>query len=171
MQTSVENIYAAGDCVEVTDLITKKRVYLPLGNLASKEGVIAGSNAVGSLHKSKGFLRAQDEELFNQHIVSIGHTLLSAQLANIKAREINVNKYSSKSTSRNTRALIKLIVDTKDHLIGAQLYASKYDIVAKSYPILLTRFIKEPIELPQILEYFKRPYRILPEFLFWKSDI
>jgi len=169
MQTSLENIYAAGDCVEVTDFITKKRVYLPLGSLASEEGVIAGSNAVGSLLKSHGFLRAQDEELFNQHIVSIGHTISSAQSSNIKAREIQITPIHFSESRSGIQ--IKLIVDTNDNLIGAQLYTSKYNFIARSYPPILLHFIKENVELPEVFEYLKRPYRKLPEFLLWKTGI
>lgn len=45
MQTSDPDIYAAGDCVEILNLITKKKVLAPLGDLANLQGRVAGENA------------------------------------------------------------------------------------------------------------------------------
>ena len=46
MQTSDEHIYAAGDCVEISNLITGKKIHAPYGDLANLEGRVAGENAV-----------------------------------------------------------------------------------------------------------------------------
>lgn len=46
MQTSDENIYAAGDCVQVPDRITGKKTLAPYGDLANLQGRVAGENAV-----------------------------------------------------------------------------------------------------------------------------
>ena len=45
MQTSDPDIYAAGDCVETTNLITGKKTHAPYGDLANLEGRVAGENA------------------------------------------------------------------------------------------------------------------------------
>lgn len=46
MRTSDPDIYAAGDCVEIVQRITGKRVLAPFGDLANLEGRVAGENAV-----------------------------------------------------------------------------------------------------------------------------
>ncbi len=46
MQTSDEDIYAAGDCVESVHKITGKKVHAPYGDLANLQGRVAGENAV-----------------------------------------------------------------------------------------------------------------------------
>ncbi|NLI29031.1 MAG: FAD-dependent oxidoreductase [Nitrospiraceae bacterium] len=46
MQTSDPDIYAVGDCVELTHRITGKKVLAPYGDLANLEGRVAGENAV-----------------------------------------------------------------------------------------------------------------------------
>lgn len=46
MQTSDLDIYAAGDCVEVTNLITGKTAYAPYGDLANLQGRAAGQNVI-----------------------------------------------------------------------------------------------------------------------------
>jgi NADPH-dependent 2,4-dienoyl-CoA reductase/sulfur reductase-like enzyme/rhodanese-related sulfurtransferase len=46
MRTSDPDIYAAGDCVEVTNRLTGKPMLAPYGDLANLEGRVAGENAV-----------------------------------------------------------------------------------------------------------------------------
>ncbi|MBT7162276.1 MAG: FAD-dependent oxidoreductase [Victivallales bacterium] len=46
MQTSDPDIYAVGDCVEIPNLITGKKVHAPYGDLANLEGRVAAQNAV-----------------------------------------------------------------------------------------------------------------------------
>jgi len=46
-QTSDPDIYAAGDAVETTNLVTGKRTRIPLAGPANKQGRVAGANAAG----------------------------------------------------------------------------------------------------------------------------
>ena len=46
-QTSDPHIYAAGDAVETTHLVTGKRARIPLAGPANKQGRVAGANAAG----------------------------------------------------------------------------------------------------------------------------
>ena len=56
MQTSVSDIYAAGDLVEKTHLVTGKKVLLPLAGPANREGRTAGANMAGGAMSFKGVL-------------------------------------------------------------------------------------------------------------------
>lgn len=46
MQTNDQSIYAAGDCVEVTNLVTHNKQHFPMGDLANLEGRVAAQNIV-----------------------------------------------------------------------------------------------------------------------------
>lgn len=46
-ETSVEGIWAAGDCCESTHLITGEQVHIALGTYANKQGRVAGINIAG----------------------------------------------------------------------------------------------------------------------------
>jgi len=48
MQTSDPDIYAVGDCVEVVNRITGKKVLAPYGDLANLQGRVAGENAASA---------------------------------------------------------------------------------------------------------------------------
>lgn len=46
MQTSVDDIYAVGDCCEIPHRLTGKRMHAPYGDLANLQGRVAAQNAV-----------------------------------------------------------------------------------------------------------------------------
>jgi len=56
MRTSDPDIYAGGDCVENTHLITGKKAYIPLGSTANKHGRIIGNNVTGGSDTFRGVL-------------------------------------------------------------------------------------------------------------------
>ncbi|MFQ6081011.1 MAG: NAD(P)/FAD-dependent oxidoreductase [Candidatus Bathyarchaeia archaeon] len=165
MQTSIENVYAAGDCIDVMDAITKRKTYLPIGSLAAAEGQIAGSNSAGETIESEGFLRAQDEEIFHLHIVSIGCTTERAVEANLRAEVLNATLPSSRLLGRFEGPQVKLVVNAKDDLIGAQMIASKDDLYANSYSLRLLNFVKERRNLSEVLENLKMPTEPFPSLL------
>ena len=47
LQTSDPDIYAGGDCVECTSLVTGKKMYAPLGSTANRHGRVIGDNVTG----------------------------------------------------------------------------------------------------------------------------
>lgn len=47
MRTNVEDIYAVGDAVEVTDFVTKQKAFIPLAGPANKQGRIVADNICG----------------------------------------------------------------------------------------------------------------------------
>jgi NADPH-dependent 2,4-dienoyl-CoA reductase/sulfur reductase-like enzyme len=65
METSVPDIYAAGDCAETYHRLLGKNTYLPLGTTAHKQGRIAGENAVGENREYAGTLGTQSVKIFN----------------------------------------------------------------------------------------------------------
>ncbi len=47
MQTSDRSIYAGGDCVETTCILTGKKIIAPFGDVANKQGRVIGENITG----------------------------------------------------------------------------------------------------------------------------
>lgn len=52
-RTSVEHVYAAGDCCEVFNRVSRRWTYAPLGDIANKQGRIAGQNIGGARGSSR----------------------------------------------------------------------------------------------------------------------
>ena len=53
-RTSVEDVYAAGDCATINNLITGKEAYVPLATGANKLGRIVGENLAGQNNSFQG---------------------------------------------------------------------------------------------------------------------
>jgi len=78
-ETSLKNIYAAGDCTEYLDFVTKKPVQIGMGSVAVRQGVAAGTNAAGGDYKlPKGVLLSRTSEFFGLEIAAVGPTSGSA---------------------------------------------------------------------------------------------
>ena len=54
LQTSDPDIYAGGDCVECTNIITGEKVFAPLGSTANKHGRVIADNIMGMQTKFPG---------------------------------------------------------------------------------------------------------------------
>ncbi len=72
MQTSDPDIFAAGDCIETTNLVTGKPVLTPMGSAANKEGRAAGANALGRRIAVKGFTSTIIVKVFDLTVAKTG---------------------------------------------------------------------------------------------------
>ncbi len=72
LQTNIENIYAAGDCTETLNLVSKQHVYIALGTVANKTGLVAGSNLVGEKSAFPGAVGTAVCKLCNYEVARTG---------------------------------------------------------------------------------------------------
>ncbi|MEM2897166.1 MAG: FAD-dependent oxidoreductase, partial [Candidatus Bathyarchaeia archaeon] len=117
MQTSVPKVYAAGDCCEGLDFISRSHAYIPIASIAATQGSLAGFNAAGASLMTEGFIRAQFDRCFSLSIAIIGYSKAEAEGKGIKAEAIEL-KERSLYASKKSRARMKIVVDEKDRLIG-----------------------------------------------------
>jgi len=73
-RTSVPEIYAVGDCCEVFHKVTNRWVYFPLGDIANKQGRVAGQNIGGNPAEFPGIVGAQSFKAFNLEVGATGLT-------------------------------------------------------------------------------------------------
>jgi NADPH-dependent 2,4-dienoyl-CoA reductase/sulfur reductase-like enzyme len=71
-RTSKEGIYAVGDCCEVYHHVSKSWVYIPLGDVANKQGRVAGHNIGGGSMILPGVVGAQSFKLFTLEVAATG---------------------------------------------------------------------------------------------------
>ena len=120
-QTSLENVYAAGDCCESWHRVSKRWVNIPLGDIANKQGRVAGRNIGGKPLIFEGIVGAQSFRLFNLECAATG----------INEREALQSGYSPVSAVAWGNAMapalgvkkigLKLIADrSSGKLLGAQ---------------------------------------------------
>jgi NADH oxidase (H2O2-forming) len=74
MQTSVQGVFAAGDCVESICAIRETPVLSGLGTVATRQGMVAGANAAGGDEHAPPVLGASVMKLFDIEIGAVGLT-------------------------------------------------------------------------------------------------
>lgn len=74
LQTSDPVIYAGGDCVENTNLVSGQKVFAPMGSTANKHGRVIGSNLCGQKMKFRGVLNTAVVRLMDLNIGKTGLT-------------------------------------------------------------------------------------------------
>lgn len=84
MQTSDPDIYAGGDCVEIKHLVTGKKVVMPQGSLANKQGRVIGTNLAGGYARFKGTTGAFILKCFDMAIGGCGLSLEMARAEGFK---------------------------------------------------------------------------------------
>ncbi len=123
METSLPDIFAAGDCAEAYHLVLGRNVYIPLGTTANKQGKIAGENIAGGNASFAGIVGTAIFKTFN---LEIGRTGISEK----EARAEGID-YVSNVIDQTSRAFyypgrsdikVKLVADRKTgRLMGAQI--------------------------------------------------
>ncbi len=72
-QTSIEDVYAVGDCTEYYDYVSKKKICIGLGSIVVRQGISAGINSSGGEYKLfHGFLNTCTSDFFDIEVASVG---------------------------------------------------------------------------------------------------
>jgi NADPH-dependent 2,4-dienoyl-CoA reductase/sulfur reductase-like enzyme len=78
-RTDHPDIYAAGDCCEVFHQVLEDPVYMPLGDVANKQGRVAGENAAGGSATFDGVVGSQCFQVFSLEVATTGVTESTAR--------------------------------------------------------------------------------------------
>lgn len=73
LQTSVPNIYAIGDVIEVEDYVSGKSAMIPLAGPANKQGRIVANNIAGNKEKYQGTLGTAVAKVFDYTVAATGN--------------------------------------------------------------------------------------------------
>ncbi len=79
LRTNIPDIFAAGDCAEATHIVTGKKVYIPLGTTANKQGRIAGENSAGKENRFEGVAGTAITKVFDLEVSRTGLAPSEAQ--------------------------------------------------------------------------------------------
>jgi len=85
LQTSDPNIYAAGDCIETTHLVSGKKCHAPLGSLANRQGRIVADNLAGLASRFNGWSGSFIMKAFDVCVGATGLSLAAAKVAGFDA--------------------------------------------------------------------------------------
>lgn len=131
LQTSDPNIYAAGDCIEVKNILTGKGSIAPMGSLANREGRIVGDNIAGIPTTYKGWIGSFVMKAFERCIGATGLSLETARAEGFDADAV-ITAQSDRAHFFPTQTVIplRLVFDkTTRRVLGAQGFGPANDAV------------------------------------------
>ncbi|ASJ06790.1 CoA-disulfide reductase [Thermococcus pacificus] len=122
MQTSVENVYAAGDVAETRHLITGRRVWIPLAPAGNKMGYVAGSNIAGKEIHFPGVLGTSVTKFLDLEIGKTGLTEVEAIKEGYDVRTAFIKAKTKPHYYPGAREIwLKGVVDNEtNRLLGVQ---------------------------------------------------
>ncbi len=123
METSIPDVYAAGDCSIMRSAVTGEYTYAPLGTNANKQGRIIGDILGGAEPKPFKLIGSSALRLFGMDAAKTGISEKEAKTLGLsyKAHTITGNSYASYYGSEKLN--IKVIYDAETRkLLGAQAY-------------------------------------------------
>ncbi|MCA1757251.1 MAG: CoA-disulfide reductase [Bacteroidales bacterium] len=127
LETSVPDIWAAGDCAESYHLVTRKQVHIALGTVAIKHGLVAGINISGGSAEFPGVLGTAITK-FNE--MEISRTGLSEK----EVKKLDIDYQTETITSvtpanyypGSENISVKLVVNKENQrIIGGQIVGFK----------------------------------------------
>lgn len=127
MQTSIEGIWAAGDCVASHHLLLQQPVYIALGTVANKQGRIAGLNIAGGDFKFPGVIGTAITKFFDLEISRTGLTGKEIQARKTACATGKISSYAHAVYYPDAeRMVVKVLADKKSgRLLGAQIVGKK----------------------------------------------
>jgi len=136
MLTSVNSIYAAGDCAEVRHLVTGQPTYLPLGTTANKQGRVAGENAAGGHGRFDGVVGTLVTQVFDLAVAKTGLNVEQARAHGFQPDAVTITSTSRAKYIAGKPILAKLVWDrATGRLLGCQMageegIAKRIDVAA-----------------------------------------
>lgn len=127
LETSIPDIYAAGDCILVYNECLKENSFLALGTTANKCGRVAGSNIAGESEEFLGALGSAAIKVCDLELGRTGMGEADAVKKGISYKTVLVKAYDHPAYYPNpTPITIKLIYEAKTKkLLGAQTCGNK----------------------------------------------
>ncbi len=88
MQTSDPDIFAGGDCVEMTHVVTGKNAYIPMGSLANRHGRVIAENLAGSESSFPAVTGAFLVKVFDTNCGAVGISETVARQMGLRPRAV-----------------------------------------------------------------------------------
>ena len=136
METSISDIYAVGDAVQVNHFVTGDNTLIALAGPANKQGRIAADNICGRNSRYRGSQGSSIIKIFNLTAASTGINERTAKTAGLSTDKVILSPLSHAGYYPGGKVMTMKIVFEKDtyRLLGAQIIG--YEGVDKRIDVL-----------------------------------
>ncbi|MBE6670304.1 MAG: CoA-disulfide reductase [Ruminococcaceae bacterium] len=138
METSVPDIYAVGDAVQIKHFITEQDAVISLAGPANKQGRIVADNICGLSSEYKGSQGSSVIKLFDMTVATTGINEQQAKASGYEYEKVILTQNSHAGYYPNATAMtLKLIFEKESFkILGAQIVG--YDGVDKRIDVIAT---------------------------------
>jgi len=136
METNLSGIYAAGDCVETTHLVTGRPVYMPLGTTANKTGRVAGANAAGRRERFPGVAGTMIVRVCGLGVGITGLSEWQARKEGLDPVSASIESFDKPRYFFGERVWVSLVADRRSGrlvggtVLGSQATAGSINVIA-----------------------------------------
>ena len=142
-KTSIEDIYAAGDCATIQNIVTGKDTYVPLATGANKLGRIVGENLAGANNTFQGSLGSSCLKVLDMEAGATGITEAQAQKLGLDVRVKFISDFNQTNYyPGRDKIYVKLVYDAKTKVILGGQVAGYKDAVQRTNVIATAIFAK-----------------------------
>lgn len=121
METSITDIYAVGDAIEVKDFVNEQGTTIPLAGPANKQGRIAADNIAGIPSIFKGTQGTSIIKVFSLMGATTGNTERTLKRLALPYQVVYVHPFSHATYYPGALQLsLKLLFTADGHILGAQ---------------------------------------------------
>lgn len=138
METSLEDIYAVGDAVQIQHGVTGKSAVISLAGPANKQGRIAADNICGYESHYQGSMGSSIIQLFDMTVASTGLTERAAKDTGFDYDKVVLSPSSHATYYPNAKVMtMKVLFERKSlQILGAQIIG--YEGVDKRLDVIIT---------------------------------
>ncbi len=132
LATSVEHIWAAGDCIEVRHAVTGEAVYLPLGSLANRQGRVLANILAGLPDRFGPVAGATAVKVFDLHVAAVGCSAAQARRHGLEARTVWLTTEDSAHYWPQAEELhLELVFDPRNRVVLGVAAAGRGEAVKR----------------------------------------
>jgi CoA-dependent NAD(P)H sulfur oxidoreductase len=135
-ETNLRGVFAAGDCAEVTHLVTGRPVYIPLGTSANKTGRVAGANAAGGRERFPGVVGTLIVGVFGAGFGVTGLSASQARAEGFSPISARIEAPARPRYFNGRKTTVELVADFATRrllggsVIGEEGVAGRLDVIA-----------------------------------------
>ncbi|MEK6765072.1 MAG: FAD-dependent oxidoreductase [Planctomycetota bacterium] len=139
LETNISDIYAVGDCVETTHLLTGKPVWIPLATTSNKHGRVAGINITGGNDTFPGIMGTFVVKVFDWTVAKTGLSEKEAIKNGFETETIIVPSNDKAHYYPGSKRIVIMLIAEKRSglLLGAEIIGDgvvdkRIDVVASA---------------------------------------
>ena len=120
METNLRGVFAAGDCAEVTHLVTGRPTWIPLGTTANKAGRVAGACAAGARERFPGIVGTSIVSIFGMGFATTGFSAEQARAEGFSPAAARIEANSRPRYYMGVKTIVELVADRADAAPGGR---------------------------------------------------